>query len=314
MNILSVHKGQDTGGQGWRMTDAFRRLAPDWNFRSAYAPNAFFYLDYPRDVNPWDGEVVKRLWKQADVVHLHNNFATAKIMERLVGRMHYSYAKAKKAVIHYHGTTFRANPKVHLAQQAQWGATALVSTLDLWLLAPEQTQWLPAPYDLEWLYAMRKPNRTKTIKIAHAPTERGVKDTDSFLAATDRLKAEGHAIEVDLIEGVNWMECLARKAKADIYYDQVLLGYGCNAIEAWGMGIPVIAGGAPDTLAEMERRFGALPFYNASKDTIYDALLALMDKQTRAEYAKRGLAHVQAYHDDRKIVEQLKDIYTRAAA
>jgi glycosyltransferase involved in cell wall biosynthesis len=151
------------------------------------------------------------------------------------------------------------------------------------------------------------------MRIAHAPTDRGIKSTAAFLEATDQLKAEGHAIEVDLIEGVTWAECLARKAKADVYFDQVKLGYGNNAIEAWGMGIPVIAGGAPPTLEEMERRFGNLPFYNATEDTLYAALRAMLDEGIRDEYAQRGQQHVERFHDERLVVEQLKDIYRRAA-
>ena len=152
------------------------------------------------------------------------------------------------------------------------------------------------------------------VRIAHAPTDRGIKSTAAFLEATEQLKAEGHPIEVDLIEGVPWSECLARKAKADVYFDQVKLGYGCNSIEAWGMGIPVIAGGAPSTLEEMQSRFGELPFYVADEDTIYDALKAMTDKDTRDEYGQRGLRHVQRFHDDAKVVAQLQDVYTRAAA
>jgi len=311
VNILSIHKGQDTGGQGWRMTDAFRRLAPDWTFHSAYAPNAFFYLAYPQDVK-WEGDNVAKLWKAADVVHLHNNFRTSDIMERASGVRHYSYRRqtGKKAIIHYHGTTFRTNPKAHLQEQRRRRVLGLVSTLDLWLLAPNDTEWLPAPYNLDWLMSLRKPHKGKKVRVAHAPTDRLWKSTEAFLAAAARIPE----IEVDLIEGVPWSECLARKAKADVYFDQVKLGYGCNSIEAWGMGIPVIAGGAPSTLEEMQSRFGELPFYVADEDTIYDALKAMTDKDTRDEYGQRGLRHVQRFHDDAKVVAQLQDVYTRAAA
>ena len=151
------------------------------------------------------------------------------------------------------------------------------------------------------------------MRIAHAPTDRGIKSTAAFLEATEQLKAEGHPIEVDLIEGVPWSECLARKAKADVYFDQVKLGYGNNAIEAWGMGIPVIAGAAPATQAEMVRRFGDLPFYNATEATLYDALRAMLNPSIRELYAHRGLMHVRKYHDERVVVEQLKDVYRRAA-
>lgn len=151
------------------------------------------------------------------------------------------------------------------------------------------------------------------VRIAHAPTDRGIKSTAAFLEATEQLKAEGHPIEVDLIEGVPWRECLARKAKADVYFDQVKLGYGNNAIEAWGMGIPVIAGAAPATQEEMVRRFGDLPFYNATESTLYDALRAMLNPSIRELYAHRGLMHVRKYHDERVVVEQLKDVYRRAA-
>lgn len=152
------------------------------------------------------------------------------------------------------------------------------------------------------------------MRIAHAPTNREVKSTAAFLEAADRLRAEGHDIEVDLIEGRTWDECLERKARADLYFDQVILGYGNNAIECWGMGIPVIAGAAPATLDEMRRRFGDLPFYVATEATIYDALKALVESaDLRAEYAAKGLAHVRQWHDEAKVVAQLQDIYQRAA-
>lgn len=152
------------------------------------------------------------------------------------------------------------------------------------------------------------------VRIAHAPTNREVKGTQAFLDAIERLQAEGLPVEMDLIEGVSWAECLTRKAQADIYYDQVQLGYGNNAIEAWGMGIPVVAGAQPATLAEMERRFGSLPFYNATEQDIYDALKALvLSKDLRAEYSEKGLDHVRRFHDERVVVEQLKRLYRKAA-
>ena len=152
------------------------------------------------------------------------------------------------------------------------------------------------------------------VKVAHAPTQRKIKGTEAFLRAVKRLQDEGHEIELDLIERVSWAECLRRKASADIYYDQTLLGYGNNAIEAWGMGIPVIAGAQERTLAEMRKRFSnELPFYQATEGTIYEALKALVQSaDLRAEYSERGLSHVRRFHDQKVVVEQLKDVYTRA--
>lgn len=152
------------------------------------------------------------------------------------------------------------------------------------------------------------------IRIAHAPTSREVKGTAFFLEAIRQLQAEGYDIQLDLIEGVTWAECLQRKAQADIYYDQVKLGYGNNAIEAWGMGIPVVAGAHHSTLQEMRSRFGELPFLNATEATIYDRLKALiLSEDLRAEYTERGLNHVERFHDERVVVETLKALYRRAA-
>jgi glycosyltransferase involved in cell wall biosynthesis len=80
------------------------------------------------------------------------------------------------------------------------------------------------------------------------------------------------------------------------------------------MGIPVIAGASEKTLAEMRRRFSnELPFYQATEATIYEALKALVQSpDLRAEYSERGLFHVQRFHDQKVVVEQLKDVYQRA--
>jgi glycosyltransferase involved in cell wall biosynthesis len=151
------------------------------------------------------------------------------------------------------------------------------------------------------------------VLIVHAPTNRSVKSTDLFLEAIERLQDEGLPVEVDIIEHRPWRECLERKAKADIYFDQIKLGYGCNALEVWAMGIPVVAGADDRTLDEMERRFGQLPFYHATEDTIYDALKELVESpELRERYGQIGQQYVRTHHDYPVVVEQLKGIYARA--
>lgn len=138
MNILSVHRGSDTGGQSARMKHAFDRLT-DWNFRYATSRDAFAYREYPQDLL-YRPRALRELWDEADVVHLHNDFGVAD-----------EFVHDKPAIIHYHGTAFRADPFSRLRQQRIRGVQGIVSTLDLWLLAPDELEWLPAPYDLAWL-------------------------------------------------------------------------------------------------------------------------------------------------------------------
>lgn len=310
-SVLILPLGADTGGVNWQITQAFAG-EKDWSVHSVIS--AFNYIGYPHD-RLFDIHDLSRQWVAADVVHLSHQFYRLRKIERL-------RLPRRPEVIHYHGTGFRENADDHIRHQRAHKAIGLVATLDLWLLAPTETTWLPCPYDLSALATLRnslcEPLRAsqshETVKVAHAPTARKIKGTEAFLAAVQRLQSEGYDLELDLIEKVSWSECLRRKATADIYYDQTQLGYGNNAIEAWGMGIPVIAGASESTLAEMRKRFSnELPFFQSSEAGIYDSLKALLlSPDLRAEYSERGLNHVRRFHDQKVVVEQLKDVYTRA--
>jgi hypothetical protein len=121
-------------------------------------------------------------------------------------------------------------------------------------------------------------------------------------------------VELVLVEGKPWRDGMAIKATADIYFDQVQLGYGCNAVEAWGMGIPVIAGADEWTLTKMRNIYGkTLPFYEATEATIKDAIADLAtNKAKRTQYAKRGLSHVRRWHDEKPALTRLATLYRLA--
>jgi hypothetical protein len=289
----------DLGGDGIRTKHAFARYAPGWTYNVAVRNRN--YIDYPVDA-AWDR--VRPLVGQADVIHARNSFKAA----RLAG------AVGMPLVIHHHGTRLRSNPGVILAEQRAAGgrgAVGLAATLDLWLLAPDELEWLPAPYDLDWLASLRRPVNDDVLRVGHAPTNRVIKSTNAFLAAVDKLSRETK-VELVLIEGQSWQRCLELKATCDIYFDQVILGYGNNAIEAWGMGIPVVAGAADATLAEYEDRFGDLPFVLADEGSIYQALAKLADPIMRSGFGLTGAAHARRWHDEARVVTQLQDIYLRA--
>jgi hypothetical protein len=300
--------GADTGGVNHQIVSAFRR-EPGWLVRAMISGTN--YIHYPPDL-PFDYSLLGEWWRAADVIHLSHEFFRLRKVERL-------RLPSRPKVMHYHGTGYRERAEDLIRHQRAHKAIGLVASLDLWLLNPDETEWLPCPYDLAALQkwscsrvgSVRRPGM---VKVAHAPTARKIKSTEPFLQAVRQLQLEGYDLELELIEKASWKECLQRKATADIYFDQTILGYGNNAIEAWGMGIPVIAGASEKTLAEMRRRFSnELPFYQATEATIYDALKALVQSpDLRAEYSERGLFHVQKFHDQRVVVEQLKDVYQRA--
>jgi hypothetical protein len=297
LRVLNVPRGADTGGCGYRTLDAFRRHRPDWTYNLCVATRNYTMTPVDRPMSE-----ALDLWRKADVIHHRNSFD----QQAKLG------APDRPSVIHHHGSHYRALHESLVAEAARRRALAIVSTLDLQLIHPDDTEWLPTPYDLEWLAGFRQPTDDGVLRVAHAPTDRRIKSTQAFLAAVERLRGDGVNVEVVMIEKCSWAECLRLKGTADVYFDQVILGYGNNAVEAWGMGIPVIAGGADDTLAEMVRRFGSLPFIEANEGTIYDALVQAADPIERKVWAGRGLAHIRQWHDEKDVVDQLVDCYTRA--
>lgn len=322
MDALIISSGPDTGGQNIRWKQAAdRHRSVGLRARSVVASQN--YLRYPIDIRlGGNGGAIRRLWAAADVIHLNN---TPHAFDRFDRR------QRKPAILHHHGTTFRTAPAPSLARARRERWPQAASTIDLVEIAPDVVEWLPTAYDLEALAAIREAAERPDdgiVRIAHAPTARTLKGTAAVISIVGALQDEGYPVELDVIEGVPWSQCLARKARADIFVDQMLLGFGCNAIEAWAMGIPVIAGVDPEGAAAVNHTIpdstrdrmltefgGELPFYEASEATLADSLRALVaDAELRATWAARGSAYVERFHAERPALERLLQLYQRALA
>ena len=298
----------DTAGVGGRYKAAADRTGR-LRIRSVHRTAHSFR--YPGDIR-WTSNLatIRRLYDAADVIHLNNGVYPYEKLDR---------GQRKPGVLHHHGTPFRTHPGVGLRDARRLRLQGAVSTLDLTEIAPDALTWLPIAYDLNELAEIRLRHRREPdgrVLIASAPSMRTWKSTDLLEQAVAELQAEGLPVDLDVIEDVTNAECLERKARADIYFDQVLLGYGCNAIEAWGMGIPVVAGAQPSTLDLMRREFdGVLPFYTATEATIADALRDLVKSESlRAEWALIGMEHARRFHDELPALERLADLYMKAIA
>ena len=310
LSALILQSGQDLAGIGARYARAANRHG-ERRLRIRSVHQSETYIKYPTDVRlQGNGAAVQRLYNAADVIHINNHPAPYRRFDK---------GQRKPVLYEHHGTIFRNSPREHLnfARKHQW--LSAVSTIDLLRFAPDELHWLPTAYDLDELARLRRAAKRADdgiIRVAHAPTNRGIKSTDALIEAVDTLRAEGLPVELELIEHATWAECLRRKAAADIYFDQVILGYGCNAIEAWGMGMPVIAGADEWTLNRMRAEFGGgLPFYMATEATIADALRVLVTSaEARAEWALRGMAHAERFHAEIPALERLVDLYQRAIA
>ena len=334
MEALILSHAQDTNGQNERFVRAARKHGKDTVVVRALAignddpagvvgryrmaaeklgglsirsvARTVHYFDWPTDIE-WtrsNEPLIRQLVDEADVLHLNNSY-------RAVQRFH----AQKPMLLHHHGSMFRNNTEhmLKMAHQRRW--VQAVSTIDLTKPAPDVLHWLPTAYDIADLVKFGRKHARKPdgrIRVVHCPTNRELKSTAVLIAAVDELRAEGLPVDLVIVEGRTWADTMGEKAKADIVFDQTAFGYGCNAVEAWGMGIPVIAGADEATLYAMRRRFypHSLPFEEATDATIIDAIRALATSaDKRAEMAAVGHDHVLRWHDERPALVKLAELY-----
>jgi hypothetical protein len=139
MMALLLTSGPDIGGQGIRMVEAFHD-DPEWEVRSM--AQQMQYMAYGVDL-PYRKALAAEMYQKADVIHVRLRFD---IYDQLAAKF-----GPKPVVIHHHGSLYRADPARHIREAKKRNAIVLVSTLDLWLLYPEESVWLPSPFDVDAL-------------------------------------------------------------------------------------------------------------------------------------------------------------------
>jgi hypothetical protein len=199
--------------------------------------------------------------------------ALARMMAPFDGRV-------KNVAMTHSGSAYRGNPTFFNRIDAVFGASLQFigsDSLHLADAAIPAVPWFstcddiepaiePAEYELE------------RVTVAHSPSDRGKKGTDEILEALGRERAdiirariefaedgiEGAPPEmlIDLIDGVSYDEARSRRARAQIFVDQLnpaIGGFGASAIEAMAAGCVVLGDTrnmAPDRAWE---RVGLVP-------------------------------------------------------
>lgn len=309
MRVLVVSPGQDTGGMGIRIKRAFEKHPGRYEARAVRSTEN--YIAYPADVETYrvPRSVVQKLYDEADVIHCSNSFDALR---------RYGRGRPKPVMITHQGTAFRTTPEPFIKESRRWRAVQTVSTIDLLTLFddPSEGQWSPHPVDTDEMVAARQASEPHDgIIVHHSPTNRRVKSTAVFMEAMGRLMHENRRVKMQLVEGRTWKENIRLKARADIVYDQLILGWGTNALEAWAMGIPVIAATEFGAVREkmVEILGPELPPYEATADTLYAALKRLVNEpELREAYGQRGLRYVQRFHDEEAATDRLSGLYDEA--
>jgi len=298
LRVLAIGKTDPAGVVG-RLADAAQK---DGRLIIRSAHKAQQYFDFPMDIL-WTRKTqreVEILAARADIIHLNNSTAAWKRF-----RLY-----RKPALVHHHGSLLRNDPERQLKRAREAGMTVAVSTIDLTRWNTDSLHWLPTAYDLPALAELRRKRDSDTVRIVHAPTNRNLKGTERLIAACDTLRSEGLPLELVMVEGKTWRECMTTKATADIVFDQLAYGYGCNAVEAWGMGIPVISGADEWTTSRMVELWGELPYRHVDETSLESVLRDMVTSpKVRAEWAAKGKAHAERFHAEKPALARLAELY-----
>ncbi|HKR49046.1 MAG TPA: hypothetical protein VJT72_05585 [Pseudonocardiaceae bacterium] len=306
--VVFYSAGPDIGGCGIALKRAFDKYAPDWEARAICRQKV--YLDYETDLfwplgyHTHQRREVIRLLRDADVLHVMDN-------ERGL-QASAPYLRGKTLVLHHLGSHFRNHERAVSQVARRYGAIEVTDSVDL--IRPH-VGFMPVPADFTALAKLRKEQYRPShrVRIAHAPTHRPIKSTQHIIQAVEEL-SKRYPIDFDLIERVGNRECLERKARADIFVDQLLLGFGVNVIESWAMGIPVVSGwGDPEHEGRSLELFGQLPWASATPQTLVSVLEHLVTSpEWRAELGARGHRHGMEWHSEPAVVRRTIDLYESA--
>lgn len=251
------------------------------------------WLRFPCDLyRPSDVEILKWL-EWCDVFNLHSAVGSYIPKSNIL----------RPTVWTMHGSWYRKQPgKINtVAQRGRMLTTCL--TIDLSLHGP---RWIGrAMPDMQ---SFHDPP-TREFVVMQAPTNPRKKGTAMVQEALAGLPG----VRFELVSQVSNKECLARKAQAHVLIDQVgrwALGYGTNAVEAWGYGIPVISSGPLPVLVRMQDVIGYIPFMVAN--TVEEIRSAVMNLQRDARLYQKwqmlGRRCWERHHKPEAVAQQFIEI------
>lgn len=302
MKVFIVSEADDTGGVAIAIKRAVERTLVDVEVRTMRGSNN--YIDYPADLT-WDGpERFHELWAWADVIHT---------MEKLTNILALVEHPDKPIVLHHHGDEYRGIRSFYQNMAAQHRIPQVASTVDM-TIHDSHVTWIPNPIDTRLMAAIRSQYRPsqepRPLIVGHNPTRRGFKGTDLLVEACDQL-----GIPLALTEYKPWLASLADRARCDIYFDQLLYGYGLAGAEAMAMGIPVIGGWTDATARAAFTHFvPEMPLDEVRVDrpvaSVLQELYHSPDRQR--QYRDRGEAFVSEFHNQGKVATAFREVWRQA--
>jgi hypothetical protein len=297
-------------GIPWKNVQALRRRGVDARL-VVFRPQPFRPTEYDWNLNRPDGfaraqlaqaRAFARLLPRTDVFHFY--FGLTLLPRRL--QFPLLRATGRKSVFHFLGSDIRGKSPAQLTY-ARAADARVVGSYDAIRWVPD-AEVIPPGIDLS-SYPVSTGRGGVRPLVVHAPSNPGRKGTEHVEAACAELP-----VDLEVIHGLPHEQAVEIYRRADIVVDQLNAGwYGLFAIEAMALGKPVVTFLHDEAVRRTQEAFGVeVPIVNATKETLADALGALVDSpDERRRRGEAGRAYVETVHDDERVADRLLDLYAR---
>jgi glycosyltransferase involved in cell wall biosynthesis len=332
---------KDFAGSMYKLAEAMNRYTP---YAVRMITFEYHQFDYPVDlvVPECDEKRLNEVYKlanEAAVFHLKDEHSWYLAQDRfpnlvLLNNLFFSdmFPNKPKVFTHYGGYARKLKQETKYVAAVQKFSGRIAMTPDL------NYEWFNGEYVPHAIDTDNFDNIWKDVNLlAHSPSTKNIekKATDMFKEAVDKLEKYYKKVwcnwSFDIIHGVSYKECLQRKCKASLFFDQagwhggsslgindVIGWYGNSAIEAMAFGIPTIAHLSKDALERAKRSGFPLrdcPVINVSRssDALVETILSfirLSPKERRA-LAERTRQFAIDFHGYKAVGERMSKVYDR---
>lgn len=222
---------------------------------------------------------------------------------------------AGKAIVHHHHGhhVFRANPEIFQKKYRDLGRkNLLVCTPDLLVKLPgARLQPNLVPQD-DPRYMPRPRTPDGRVRLGHSPTRKDLKNTDELVAVCAALSRE-LPLDLDLMDDIPHVACLARKQACDIVFDHMQGYYGMSSLEGLSQGTPTIAGLDEWNATTLRNYFGAdaLPWVVARTPDELSARLRELarDPDLRRHIGRKSRTFMETVWSEKRLITALSDFY-----
>jgi hypothetical protein len=192
-------------------------------------------------------------------------------------------------------------------------ATMMMAMGDMLAYVPDARNFHFWPIDTGQVrYVGTDWSKNRVLRVAHAPNHAHFKGTQYLVRAIERLRSEGHAVELIQVQGVPNSEVMALFASCDLVADQFIAGFhGYTALEAMALGKPVLCYlRDPDMAIDP----ASCPIINVWPDTVYDTLKDCLEgRHDLAALGRRSRSYVEHYYSLEAVALRLGQLYLATA-